>query len=158
MLETCKRQNVTPNPSSVEILKKIWELFSSAKRIKLFFLEYENRIITGCLVFLYQDKFYPWKIGWSGESKHIKPNDAIHWLMILWAKEHGYKYYDFGSVDIDHAKSIHSNGSIPPEIRSTPSYFKLSFGGDVVYLPKSSIYIQNPILRILYKAYLFIKK
>lgn len=158
MLNTCRRQNVSPNPPSVQVLQKIWELFSPANRIKLFFLEFENKIITGCLVILYQYKFYAWKIGWSGEAVHIKPNDAIHWLMILWAKENGFKSYDFGSVDTGHALRVQKNESIPPEIRSTPSFYKLSFGGDVICFPKAGVYIKNNFFRKLYKLLILYKK
>ncbi len=66
--------------------------------------------------------------------------------MIKWAKAKGYRYFDFGSVNRKTAFSVKQKETLPKEIIKTPSFFKLGFGGEIVYLPEANVYIPNVIL------------
>lgn len=159
MNKACLRQKVKPNPSSLEIVNLIWDLFSPSGLVKLFFLEKEGEIVSGCLAFLYQETFLPWKVGWSGKYSSSKPNDAMHWNLILWAQENGYKYYDFGSAKVNHAEIIlDKKKNISRKVLKSSTFFKLGFGGKLIYLPKSSIYISNKFYRTLYRCYVCINE
>lgn len=158
MLATCKHQGVAPNPSSLESLYKIWSLFSEKDLIKLYIAEKENEIVTAILVLRIRDYFIAWKIGWSGKYKSLSPNAVLIWEMIKSAKMEGFKIFDFVSVDYKIAQLIKSKEPLAADVIKNPTFFKLGFGGKVVRLPDSYIYIPNPLLNKFYKLYCKINK
>ncbi len=153
MLETCRRQGVSPNPSSLEIFKTIWNNFFPDDMIRLYFIEKCNEIIAGIVMLLIRDRFIVWKIGWNGKYPKSNPNAALVWYSIMLAKEEGFKVFDFASVDLKTAEQIRNQKKLPQEVVSTPTFFKLGFGGELVTLPCSYIYFPNSLLKSAYKVY-----
>lgn len=153
MLETCSRQGVSPNPSSLEILETLWENFSRDDMIRLYFIEREGEVIAGAIILLIRDRFIIWKIGWNGKYTKSNPNVALFWFTIMLAKEEGFQVFDFASVDLKTAEQIRDQKKIPEEIIRTPTFFKLGFGGEIVKLPGSFIYFPNALFRLVYKYY-----
>lgn len=158
MSETCKRQGVLPNPPDENHLKTIWQLFNPQGYLKLFFIIYEGEYVSGGLAFTMGSRFIFWKTGWSRKYDKIRPNEAIYWNLIKWANTKGYRYIDFVSVDRKTALYIKQNKALPKEIIQTPTFFKMGFGGNIVYLPEVNVYIPNFLLNGLYRiAYLIHK-
>ncbi len=153
MLTSCKHQGVIPNPPSLESLYKIWTLFSAKDLIRLYFAEKENEIVTGILALRIRDYFIAWKIGWSGKYKSFSPNAVLIWELIKRAKKEGYKIFDFVSVDNKYVRIIKSKGKLTADVIKNHTFFKLGFGGNVVPLPDSYIYIPNFLLNKFYKLY-----
>ncbi len=153
MLETCKRQGVSPNPSSLEILETLWKYFSPLEMIRLYFIEKENEIVAGALMLIVRDRFIIWKIGWNGSYPKLNPNAALFWYSIILAKEEGFKVFDFASVDMKTAEKIRDQKKLPKEVVSTPTFFKLGFGGEIVRLPGSFIYFPGILIKSVYKIY-----
>lgn len=157
MLKTCERQCVKPNPANEIILENIWELFNTRGLINLYLIEYENTIIAGCLTLKHKDKFIAWKSGWTGLHKEIKPNDGMHWLLILKAKELGFRYYDFRGVELELYNEIkNSTNPLSKVALSSPTFFKFGFNGDIKVFPESIIIVNNIVLRNFMKFYYFI--
>jgi lipid II:glycine glycyltransferase (peptidoglycan interpeptide bridge formation enzyme) len=77
---------------------------------------------------------------WSGDQGQRHPNELLHWTAMRWAKQQGYRYYDFEGIDT----AWPSGGT-----RSVSS-FKLGFGGDVVQSPGPYELVTNPMLRRAY--------
>ncbi len=153
MLETCRRQDVSPNPSSPEIFETMWKNFSPDDMMRLYFIEKENEIIAGAIMLLIRDRFIIWKIGWNGKYTKSNPNAALFWYSIMLAKEEGFKVFDFASVDMKTSEQIRDQKKLPREIISTPTFFKLGFGGEIVRLPGSIIYFPNFLIKSAYKIY-----
>jgi len=154
MLETCKRQGVSPSPSNEEFLFKLWDIFSSSENVKIFVSEYEGKIITCLIVIPFGDTAYLWKFGWSGEYAKVFPNLIIYWEIFKWAKANGYHFADLGAISKELAETLWNNEHISDELHKTYSYFKVSFGGEVVRLTEGFVYIYNPLIRCAYNAFM----
>lgn len=74
-----------------EILNKLGELFLA---------EYDNKIIAGAILLKYEDKTYFWNGGSKIDYSHLFPNDLVHWNLIKWSKENGFKEYDLLGLDV----------------------------------------------------------
>ncbi len=154
MLETCKRQNVSPSPSKLEFLELLWDRFSPAGQVKLFVSEYEGEAVTCLMVILLGRKAYLWKFGWSGKFPKLSPNLILYWEIFKWAREHGYLWADLGALDKDLANTLWRNERISDDQAKTYSYLKVSFDGEVLRLSEGFVYIQNPLVRWAYNAFM----
>lgn len=159
MIETCKRNNVKPNPSTLELLVKIWECFSKRKLINLYKFYISDELVSSIIAFEYQDRFIPWKFGWSGKYSSLKPNDVFHWELIRIAKKKGFKKYNMGGINLNIANKLkNSQNTLTPEELKSSTFFKMGFGCYIKKLPDSLIYIPNPFLSRLYRLVLLFKK
>ncbi|MFH2044718.1 MAG: peptidoglycan bridge formation glycyltransferase FemA/FemB family protein [Pseudomonadota bacterium] len=158
MSETCRRQGVAPNPPDKNHIETIWQLFKPQGYLKLFFIQHEGEPVSGGLAVTIDDRFIFWKGGWSGKYNKMRPNDALYWNLIKWANSKGYRYIDFVSVDRKAALYIKQNKVLPKEIIQTPTYFKMGFGGKIVYLPEALVYIPNILLNCLYRIACLIQR
>lgn len=147
MLETCKRQQVSPSPSSEDFLLKMWDLFAPSGHMKLFMAQCEGEDVTGLVVLPFSDTAYMWKFGWSGNYGNCRPNEMLYWEIFKWAKKNGFLRADVGALA--QAESA-QNGSAPAEDLSTYSRFKSEFGGETVALSNGFVYIPNPLIRWAY--------
>jgi hypothetical protein len=89
---------------------------------------------------------------WSGEGSEHKPNEALHWEAILWAKARGYSSYDFEGVAPDAARAILAGEPFPSTLLASYTWFKLGFGGRPALLPGVYEYFQDPAMRVVYEA------
>lgn len=158
MKETCKRNNVTPNPPSLTSIKKIWEFYHSKNLLKLYNFYIGEEIVSAILTFEYQDTFTPWKFGWSGNKSSYKPNDVFHWELIKIAKRKGFTKYNFGGINkVTAEKFLDPSKKLTPEEQKSSTFFKMGFGCYIKYLPGSVLYIPNHLLRMFYRFYLFLR-
>ncbi len=153
MLETCKRQQVSPSPSSENFLTQMWDIFSRNGNIKLFFSEFAGKYISANLVVLFGNTAYLWKFGWSGNLANNHPNEMLNWEIIKWAKANGFSYADMGAIDTKLADILWHGETITGEFLNSYSYFKVSFGGEVLQLQTGYTYIYNPFLRWAYNFF-----
>jgi len=88
--------------------------------------------------------------GWNGEAPKLQPNLASLWRAIEWAKEEGYRWFDLGGIDLQHAEALRRGGVAQPgEGERSAAAFKARFGGEVVMMPPARQRTFNPILRPL---------
>jgi peptidoglycan pentaglycine glycine transferase (the first glycine) len=150
MLELCKRRNTTPNPAGVKFLVELWQRFQPKGRIRLFFAMHGSEPVSAALAFTFGDWFRVWKVGWSGQHGNLKPNEALWWQMILWARQNGYRFFDFVEINPDEARRM-AGGDADGENFETVTAFKLGFGGERLFLPGAYYYVFNPVLRRLFR-------
>lgn len=157
MNETCKRNNVKPNPPSMQSLIKIWEYYHPKDLLRLYNFYIGEELVSSILTFEYQDTFTSWKFGWTGNKSTYKPNDVFHWELIKIAKRKGFAKYNFGGINktvaekfLDHSKKLTT------EEQKSSTFFKMGFGCYIKELPESKIYIPNPVLRIFYRLYILL--
>lgn len=154
MAETCKRQQVTPSPSNINFLYRMWDLFSRKDNIKLFMAEYEGEILSCLVVVPFGDTAYLWKFGWSGKYPKYHPNIIIYWEIFKWAKANGFSFADLDAIGKEIADKVSKGEKVTEEMSKTYSYFKVGFGGDVVNLTKGFVYIYNPVVRWAYNLFM----
>ncbi|AFH50178.1 Hypothetical protein IALB_2475 [Ignavibacterium album JCM 16511] len=159
MSDTCIRNNVKPNPPSLSSVKKIWDYYHKKNFLNLYLFKINDEIVSAILAFKYQDRFIPWKFGWSGKYSSLKPNDIFHWELVKIAKQKGFKKYNLGGVNSSTAeKLVSSHKNLTERELKSATFFKMGFGCYIRKLPDSLVYISNPVLRMLYKFYLFLNK
>ena len=152
MLETCKRQNVVPNPSDEDFFHQLWSAFAPRGHARLFLAEYAGEIVSGLFAIPFGDVFKNWKIGWSGRHAEVRPNHLLHWEVIRLAKKEGYRFFDFVGIDRKVAEMVFHGHSIG-EVASGSAFFKLAFGGTVELLPDSYTYLNNTLVRWAYERW-----
>jgi hypothetical protein len=151
MLATCHRQQVEPNPSSVEFLKILWEEFSPRGMVHLILAEYEGRTIAGALLIPFGDSVYFYKVGWSGEHPKLFSNKMVYWTAICWARQRGYRYFNMMGVDGELARKIERGEALSEKEKNNPSFFKMGFGGEARPLPQPYDFLPNGLLRFAYR-------
>ena len=68
--------------------------------------------------------------------------------MILWARQNGYRFFDFVGIDPGEAKSM-ANGNREGAGSDSVTSYKLGFGGESKLLPGAYYYVFNPLCRML---------
>jgi len=149
MCATCRRQSVIPNPDW-RSLSAMWQLYRPKSCLHLFFIALDGEHVSGGLVITFGERASFWKMGWSGNHAKLRPNDILHWEIICWAKRQGYRFLDLMGI-ASKALEIDAGLTVPSkEFMKSPSFYKMGFGGRIVKLPKSCVYVDNPVLRIVY--------
>ncbi len=147
-LSTSKRQNFLPYPKSY--FEAMQNAFSPCGRFKILVAECDGRPISANLIIPFRDTVIAKVMGWSGESRETRPNEALHWEIIRWAKNHGYHYVDLEGVDAESARRFLRGEPLPEAIRHSPDQLKYGFGGKVVLYPAAHEIIFHPVYRWLY--------
>ncbi|HPI67083.1 MAG TPA: peptidoglycan bridge formation glycyltransferase FemA/FemB family protein [bacterium] len=66
--------------------------------VTIFFAEYNNKILSAIMMVGFGDTATYLHGGSLNEGRELMPNHALQWAAIKWAKEQGYKWYDFWGV------------------------------------------------------------
>ena len=146
MSESSRRQRSAPNPSSEEFLRVLWDgLPGSGGVFKLFFGDRGGKPLTAHAVLGFNDTAWGWKLGWSGEALGVPANPVVCWESIKWAKQAGYRSFDFCGISREAAAGLLAGKTLKESARG-PDLFKLMFGGDVMLLPEGYAYCPVPWL------------
>jgi lipid II:glycine glycyltransferase (peptidoglycan interpeptide bridge formation enzyme) len=152
MYALCKRRKTTPNPPQVDFFQQLWKLFNPKDWIKLFIAMYDQEPISAVIAFQFGEWFRTWKIGWSGQYGNFRPNEAVWWSMIQYARNNGYRYFDFVEIDPVQAQAV-LNGIRPEPSSANTTFFKLGFGGEIKVLPGAYCYFSNPLVRMALRGW-----
>jgi lipid II:glycine glycyltransferase (peptidoglycan interpeptide bridge formation enzyme) len=141
------------DPVSKERFEGIWRILAPDGYMRLFISHFEEQPLSAMLLLCFGDTATAWRFGWSKEHADKRPNDALYWHTILWAKERGFHYYDFGEIELDAARKLCQDQCIPDEYRDSSVGFKMSFGGKPALNPETYVYFTNAIIRWLYAVF-----
>lgn len=153
MRQTCKRQGVTPNPSSVAALERLWKTSQTFGGCRLTLAEYQKRPIAGLFCIPFNRIINIWKKGSVPDYLHLNPMEMLYHEAMSWAHGKGYQSADFISLDRDIAESLLNNVPLTEKQRRSRDVFNLGFGGYPVILPNAYIHFTN---QVLYQGYLLI--
>jgi len=142
---TSQRQGFTPYPE--EYFVRMWHVFSKPGWISLIFAEYQGTPVSALLLVSFGDTVIPKILGWSGEHGKRRPNDAVFWAAMQWAKAQGFDYFDMEGINREGAEMILSGQSLPVELRRTPDFFKVGYGGKVSVYPRSYYFVPSQVWR-----------
>jgi hypothetical protein len=151
MLDTCRRQEASPNPSELSHLEALWDAASPSDNIQLFLAEYEGRILAGLLVIRFGATATLWKVGAAPPDKELKPNDSLYYQAIRWAHESGCRHCDFAAFDRRMALSILAEEPLSDEHLHSRFLFLTRFGGEPRLLPGALIYFPGWLVRAVYR-------
>ncbi len=150
VVATSQRQGFAPHPE--EYFKEMWRVFNPHGYFKLFLAEYEGEAVSAQLVIPFGDTVINKLSVWSGSHGDRRPNEALQWAAIQWAKANGYRYYDLEGIEREAAKAALHNDALPDEFKQTVTSYKLGFGGEVTLLPGVYTYLYNPVLRSAFRS------
>ena len=134
-------------PLSRTYLRRQWECLSPRGWLQVFIAYHRDRPIAGIWHTAFGEGVTARVAGWTGEAPSLRPNIACYWGAIQWAKENGFRYYDFGGIDRDFAEALLADQRVTGPAAQSPEAFKYYFGGDVVLLPVPRQFTLNPIAR-----------
>lgn len=147
----CERRGITPNPPQADFFHRLWDTFAPRGWVRLFLARYGEEPVCAALAFSFGDWFRVWKVGWSGSHGSLKPNEAMWWAMIQWARRTGHRFFDFVELDPVLARAIVAGTAVEPLPENVTS-FKLGFGGEIRLLPGAYLYAANPLARLAMKG------
>lgn len=127
--------------------RTVWECFASQGHAALFFVTCENEPVATVFVIGFGDSVFARFGGWNGKHSHCEPNSLLRWSAIQWAKQQGYRWYDFMGIDEGVACAMIQDQPLP-DSGEIPGYtfFKLGFGGEIVLSPGTYDYVSHPLL------------
>jgi lipid II:glycine glycyltransferase (peptidoglycan interpeptide bridge formation enzyme) len=131
---------------------ELWRAFRPLGSARVFLATYEREVISALFLLAFGNTVYTMAVAWSGHHSDRRPNELLHWSAIQWARDSGYSFWDFSSIDPGAAAATVGGQSLPDEVRRSTTFFKLGFGGDVVLLPDTYEFVLNPLLRPVYNA------
>jgi lipid II:glycine glycyltransferase (peptidoglycan interpeptide bridge formation enzyme) len=143
LLKTAERQGFAD--SSMNSLEAMWEAFSTTSALVI--VEVEGRPVSAGLYLGWGDTVCYKRGAWSGEHGRSHPNELMHWSAMRWAKDSGFRFFDFEGVQLPN--ETQPTGAHDQE-RGVAS-FKLGFGGQVIVGPPPCVLIPSAPLRAVYR-------
>jgi lipid II:glycine glycyltransferase (peptidoglycan interpeptide bridge formation enzyme) len=151
--KTCQRRNTNPLVDSVDYFYSVWDAFSPRNQVMLHLADVNGKTICGTFCYTFGDTFCADLWGWNGEHSKEKISETYFWHLIRWAKNNGFKKFDFVHLDKKAAHAIESGLEIPEEIKKRPlysaSHFKLRWGGRILDYPGHYTLFRNGLIKIL---------
>jgi lipid II:glycine glycyltransferase (peptidoglycan interpeptide bridge formation enzyme) len=147
MIAICRRRGTAPTPSQPDSFKKLWEVMGSSGYVRLFLVRLGEEVVSAAFAFTFGDTIRVWKVGWSGAHQYKYPNHWMWWSIIRWAKEKGFKQFDFVWVDGVDAKLLAQGEKRPEAFRDGTTFFKMGFGGRLVMIPDARSQFFHPAFR-----------
>jgi lipid II:glycine glycyltransferase (peptidoglycan interpeptide bridge formation enzyme) len=132
---TSQRHGFMPYPA--RYYEMLWEAFAECEGTCLMLAELDGTVLSATLAIAFNHGATTKMGGWSGERSRVRPNEAMHFAAMRWAKRIGARYYDFDGIDRETAIAALSEGELPEDAQSSGAGFKLGFGGDVVLFPET---------------------
>ena len=152
MLATCRRQGVQPIPAKLENMLALWDAAGPARRIRITLAECEGEPLAGLICILFGETINFWKKGWASSEGQRNPNELLMHEGLRWASVNGFKTADFCAFDSQIASTILKGGALTPEQEGSRHTFHMRLGGAPRILPRTSIYVPNPLCRVAYNV------
>ncbi len=149
LVATGRRQNFSPYPK--EYFTKMWRVLHPPGYIRLSVAEYDDQFVSAQLAVPFGDTVINKLSVWSGECGNRRPNEALQWETIQWAKRQGFRYYDFEGIKPSVIEAIQNNDPLPASLKQSVTSYKLGFGGQATLFSEANVYLYNPIYRWAYR-------
>lgn len=124
---------------NVDYYVRVWTFFIQHGRGRLLLAEKDHELVAGLLILSAGQKAWILHSGLTSAARKLKPNEAIWWEAIRWAKQQGATVCDFGGSGTDW----------PPQA-DAPGYpvffFKRGFRAEAVYLTGYYDFVFMPAL------------
>lgn len=102
-LETSRRDSFLIHP--LNYYQKLREILFNAGLGTNFIAFYQGKPIAAVVVFSFGRKVWYLYGGSASEHRNVMPNHLLHWEVIKWAKDKGYKYYDLWGIPVNPKES-----------------------------------------------------
>jgi lipid II:glycine glycyltransferase (peptidoglycan interpeptide bridge formation enzyme) len=151
MTATCDRRQAQPLFQDIGYFYHIWDHFCKNQQVRIFIVSLADEPVCAAFAFPFGNILYMWQFGWSGRYGNLNPSSVLVWNTIEWAREKGFRYYDFVSVDTEISRVIASGQPVNERLQAKyfygPTLHKMSFGGLLIHLPGTYAYFTNKTVR-----------
>jgi len=117
--------------------QKIREIMFAGGLGTNFVAYYQGQPVAAVIIFSFGRKIWYMYGASSSEARNVMPNHLLHWEVIKWAKERGYKQYDLWGIPFEPKKSHPLFGVYR---------FKKGFHGDLVKYVGAYDFPYSPLL------------
>jgi lipid II:glycine glycyltransferase (peptidoglycan interpeptide bridge formation enzyme) len=125
------------------LFEAVFDLLCPKNMARFFLARVDGVPVASSLELLYRDRVYGWYGGIDRQYGRYHANELMHWHILEWSMNHGYRIYDFG-------------GAGRPGEAYGPRDFKAKFGGELVDFGRHS-YIHSPgrlkFSKLVYRLY-----
>jgi len=90
-----------------EYFKTIWDILVPKKMAKFYFVYYNDKIISGLVIFCYNDMAIYEHGASIREYLKLRPNNLLLWIAIEDAKKNGYKIFDLAGMPFDEQDGVY---------------------------------------------------
>ncbi|MGH3993695.1 MAG: lipid II:glycine glycyltransferase FemX, partial [Pseudonocardiaceae bacterium] len=142
---TSRRQGFAPYPA--RYYETMWRVFERSGRACLLMAELDGRVLSSTLLLALGDRATYKMGGWTGEKSRVRPNEAIHFAGMRWAKDAGYRYYDFDGIAKPIALALRRGDDTTKSDFRGVAQFKLGFGGHAEVMPGALDIAPDRLLR-----------
>jgi hypothetical protein len=137
---TAQRQGFVP--MTRENLRAQWDLLAPHANCTMLIARYQGVATAGIWATRFAGTVTFKLAGWDASSPAPPhASDAVHWTAIQWGRTNGDRTYDLGGFDRHSAECLVSGRPMPDDFHRSPSFYKLSFGGTAVLLPRARFLI-----------------
>ena len=120
-------EKTVPAPLSKEFFKTVIDALASKGLARIFFAKVGTSVVSTAFLLMFGDTMF---YVWGGSEKLANrscPGESLHWKIIQWGKEHGYRFYDFHGALVADAQLYRAEDKT-----ASVSLFKRGFGGTFV--------------------------
>ncbi len=142
---TARRRNFTAFP--LRYYEEMWQVLHPGGHIRIAIAEHEGEPVAAQLCIGFGRTAVNKLSVWSGRAGSARPNEAIQWSTIRWAKAQGFDIYDLEGIDLDAARKLTAGEELPRAFAQTTTSFKVGFGGRTVLAPEALDFVPNPVAR-----------
>jgi len=150
MVETCRRQGVRPNPSSLDALAALYTPFNKAGLGQILIASVDQTPLAALLCLACGDRMTIWKKGWNSLRSDCNPNHFLYYACLERGTNGRARFCDFASLAPGIASNLIRGIPLDPDQLKSRDAFHLSFGGRPVQLPGAWAWFQNPVVRWSY--------
>ncbi|MCK6501276.1 MAG: peptidoglycan bridge formation glycyltransferase FemA/FemB family protein, partial [Nitrospira sp.] len=145
--QLCLRRGARRNIPRGSFLPSLWSGLSRLNGIQLFLATHGETPVAAVMTLTLGKTARDWRVGWNGEHSDKYPNELLRWEVIRWAKEKGFRSYDFCGIDSALARRVLAGAELSAEESTGPSFFKLGFGARPKLLSPDFCFFPNPLVR-----------
>jgi lipid II:glycine glycyltransferase (peptidoglycan interpeptide bridge formation enzyme) len=146
--KTAERKNFVPDGEV--FFREMWRVLEPGGYLRLLIVENDGESVSAGLSIGFGDTVVYKRTGWCGQHRNQYPNELLVWSFMLWAREQGFRYFDFDGID---PRGVLGAGCTPDKAAIDPlTSFKLGFGGDVLLLPTTYEISLSPLFRVFSEA------
>ncbi len=140
---TAARQGFTP--WSLRYIESVWDELRPQGQVEILLSEVGGTDVAGNMVTCFGDVVTGRLLGFDPGrlTGRIRPNEALHWAIIEWAREGGFRWLDVGGIRRDDALAfLHHGGPVGEQ-----QTLKMRLPGTPLVYPEPLQLIANPMLR-----------
>jgi len=128
-----RQRGYDPGPETY--YRDLWSIFSPGGYLALLLAEHKGEAFAAQVALRFGDVVTALFLVDDGRYKELNAHALLIWQAILWGKERGCTWLDFGGIHQAATRALLEGRPLPDTSRGRQARYKLSFGGHLVVRP-----------------------